>query len=115
MENYQDVLSQMELFEANSSFHEGLAALSGNRFLINTVQKLNQLRRLIEYRQTLNAEQVRGQNAEHLAILDALDVGDTAKAADLMHDHLGKAKLRKARAEMFSGGPAGGPDKGDDT
>lgn len=108
-------LSQMELFEANSSFHEGLAALSGNRFLINTVQKLNQLRRLIEYRQTLNAEQVRGQNAEHLAILDALDVGDTAKAADLMHDHLGKAKLRKARAEMFSGGPAGGPDKGDDT
>lgn len=108
-------LSQMELFEANSSFHEGLAALSGNRFLINTVQKLNQLRRLIEYRQTLNAEQVRGQNAEHLAILDALDVGDTAKAADLMHNHLGKAKLRKARAEMFSGGPAGGPDKGDDT
>lgn len=108
-------LSQMELFEANASFHEGLAALSGNRFLINTVQKLNQLRRLIEYRQTLNAEQVRGQNAEHLAILDALDVGDTAKAADLMHDHLGRAKLRKARAEMFSGGPAGGPDKGGDT
>ena len=25
------------------------------------------------------------------------------------------AKLRKARAKMFSGGPAGGPDKGDDT
>lgn len=108
-------LSQMELFEANSSFHEGLAALSGNRFLVNTVQKLNQLRRLIEYRQTLNAEQVRGQNAEHLAILDALDAGDTGRAADLMHDHLGRAKLRKARAEMFSGGPAGGPSKGGDT
>jgi DNA-binding GntR family transcriptional regulator len=108
-------LSQMELFEANSAFHEGLAALSGNRFLVNTVQKLNQLRRLIEYRQTLNAEQVRDQNAEHLAILDALDAGDTGRAADLMHDHLGKAKLRKARAEMFSGGPAGGPSKGGDT
>ena len=108
-------LSQMELFEANSAFHEGLAVLSGNRFILTTVQKLNQLRRLIEYRQTLNTEQVRGQNAEHLAILDALDVGDTAKAADLMNDHLGKAKLRKARPEMFSGGPAGGPSKGDDT
>lgn len=94
-------LSQMELFETNSAFHEGLAGLSGNRFLLSTVQKLNQLRRLVEYRQTLDTEQVLGQNAEHLAILDALDEGDTDRAADLMQDHLGKAKLRKARAEMF--------------
>lgn len=94
-------LSQMELFETNSEFHEGLAELSGNRFLLSTVQKLNQLRRLVEYRQTLNTDQVRGQNAEHLGILDALDAGDAAKAADLMWDHLGKAKARKARAEMF--------------
>jgi DNA-binding GntR family transcriptional regulator len=108
-------LSQMELFESNSAFHEGLATLSGNRFLLTTVQKLNQLRRLIEYRQTLNAEQVRGQNAEHLAILDALDAGDFDRAAGLMHDHLGKAKLRKARAEMFSGGSAGEPNQGGDT
>lgn len=94
-------LSQMELFEANSEFHEGLAALSGNRFLLSTVQKLNQLRRLIEYRQTLNTAQVRDQNAEHLAILDALETGAQDRAADLMFDHLGRAKARKARAEMF--------------
>lgn len=94
-------LSQMELFETNSEFHEGLAALSGNRFLQNTVQKLNHLRRLVEYRQTLNTTQVLGQNAEHLGILDALDAGDTARAADLMFEHLGRAKDRKARAEMF--------------
>lgn len=94
-------LSQMELFETNSEFHEGLAALSGNRFLLPTIQKLNQLRRLIEYRQTLNTNQVLGQNAEHLAILDALDAGNTELAADLMFAHLGSAKDRKARVEMF--------------
>lgn len=94
-------LSQMELFETNSEFHEGLAALSGNRFLVTTIQKLNQLRRLVEYRQTLNTQQVLGQNAEHLAILDALDASETDHAADLMLAHLGKAKLRKARDEMF--------------
>ncbi len=94
-------LSQMELFETNSEFHEGLAELSGNRFLMATVQKLNHLRRLVEYRQILNTDQVIGQNAEHLAILDALDAGDTNTAADLMSAHLGKAKQRKARAEMF--------------
>ncbi|MGL4280120.1 MAG: GntR family transcriptional regulator [Albidovulum sp.] len=94
-------LSQMELFETNSEFHERLAELSGNRFLLSSVQKLNQLRRLVEYRQTLNTDQVRGQNAEHMGILDALDAGDTGLAADLMFAHLGKAKDRKARAEMF--------------
>jgi DNA-binding GntR family transcriptional regulator len=94
-------LSQMELFETNSEFHEGLAELSGNRFLLSSVQKLNQLRRLVEYRQTLNTDQVRGQNAEHMGILDALDASDTALAADLMFAHLGKARERKARAEMF--------------
>ena len=94
-------LSQMELFETNSEFHEGLAELSGNRFILATIQKLNQLRRLIEYRQTLNVDQVIGQNAEHLAMLDALDAGDTGLAADLMQAHLGKAKIRKARVEMF--------------
>lgn len=98
-------LSQMELFETNSEFHEGLAELSGNRFLLATVQKLNQLRRLVEYRQTLNTDQVRGQNAEHMGILDALDAGDAGRAADLMFAHLGKAKDRKARAEMFSAPP----------
>lgn len=94
-------LSQMELFETNSEFHEALAELSGNRFLVSTIQKLNQLRRLVEYRQTLNTSQVRGQNAEHLMILDALDGGDTGRAAELMYDHLGRARERKARAEMF--------------
>lgn len=94
-------LNQMELFETNSEFHEGLAELSGNRFLVATVQKLNHLRRLVEYRQILNTDQVIGQNAEHLAILDALDAGDANMAADLMSAHLGKAKQRKARAEMF--------------
>lgn len=94
-------LSQMELFETNSEFHEALAELSGNRFIAATIQKLNHLRRLVEYRQVLNSDQVIGQNAEHLSILDALDADDTARAADLMFDHLGKAKARKARAEMF--------------
>lgn len=94
-------LSQMELFETNAEFHEGLAGLSGNRFLLSTVQKLNQLRRLVEYRQTLKTDQVRGQNAEHLAMLDALDAGDTGRAAGLMFDHLGKAKGLKARSGMF--------------
>lgn len=99
-------LGQMELFETNSTFHEGLAQMSGNRFLVSTIARLNQLRRLVEYRQTLDAERVRAQNAEHLEILDALDGGDVAHAADLLRAHISGAKRRKATAEILGGPPA---------
>jgi DNA-binding GntR family transcriptional regulator len=94
-------LGGMELFETNAAFHEGLAAMSGNRFLLATLRQLNQLRRLVEYRQTLNRQQVRGQNAEHLHILDALVQGYPDTAADLLSRHLDDARRRKARAAVF--------------
>ncbi len=95
-------LGQIELFETNAQFHEGLAAMSGNRFLLGTIERQNQLRRLVEYRQTLNREQVRGQNEEHLQILDALIRGNRFEAAQLLSFHLGNAKNRKARLSIFS-------------
>jgi DNA-binding GntR family transcriptional regulator len=96
-------LTQTELVETNYRFHEGLAQLSGNRFVLGTVQKLNQLRRLVEYRQTLIHQQVKGQNTEHLDILDAIDDGNLELAAKIMSDHLGGAKDQKARADLFVG------------
>ncbi|MBW9052360.1 GntR family transcriptional regulator [Rhizobium mesosinicum] len=98
-------LTQIELFEINAQFHEGLAAMSGNRFLVSTIERQNQLRRLVEYRQTLNREQVRGQNEEHLRILDVLDKGQRYEASRLLSNHLGEAKNRKARAAIFEASP----------
>jgi len=103
-------LSQIELFEVNSQFHEQLASMSNNRFLVATVQRQNQLRRLVEYRQTLNRDQVRGQNDEHLDILDALEKGNRNEAAQLLAQHLGSAKKRKARTAIFSPTPMENPD-----
>jgi DNA-binding GntR family transcriptional regulator len=94
-------LSQIELFETNAHFHEGLAAMSGNRFLVGTIERQNQLRRLVEYRQTLNREQVRGQNEEHLKIIEALDKGLRYEASQILAHHLGNAKNRKARSTIF--------------
>jgi len=95
-------LSQIELFETNAQFHEGLAAMSGNRFLLGVIERQNQLRRLVEYRQTLNRDQVRGQNDEHLQILDALTRGNRFEAAQLLSYHLGNARNRKARISIFA-------------
>lgn len=94
-------LSQIELFETNAQFHEGLASMSGNRFLVGVIERQNQLRRLVEYRQTLNRDQVKGQNDEHLNILEVLASGNRFEAAQLLSYHLGNAKNRKARTSIF--------------
>lgn len=94
-------LGQMELFETNSAFHEGLAQMSGNRFLHSTIARMNQLRRLVEYRQTLDRDRVRSQNEEHLQIIDAIEAKEVAEAARLLEAHIGGAKARKATAEIF--------------
>jgi DNA-binding GntR family transcriptional regulator len=96
-------LSQIELFETNAHFHAGLASMSGNRFVLSSIERQNQLRRLVEYRQILNREQVRGQNEEHLEILLALERGQIKEASRLLSDHLGNAKNQKARNAIFSG------------
>lgn len=96
-----NTLSHMELFETNSAFHEGLAQMSGNRFLASTIARMNQLRRLVEYRQTLDRDRVRRQNAEHLAILGALEAGKIEHAADLLEAHIGGARTLKATADIF--------------
>lgn len=100
-------LGQIELFETNSRFHESLAAMSGNRFLVSIVERLNQLRRLVEYRQILNRDQVLGQNREHLGILESLQAGDRVTASKQLARHIMDARNRKAKADIFSQPPGG--------
>jgi DNA-binding GntR family transcriptional regulator len=94
-------LGQVELFKSNSDFHEALASMSGNRFLAQTVARQNELRRLIEYRQTLDRDRVWRQTGEHLAIIDLLEKGSLERAAKLLDRHIGGALKEKARPELF--------------
>lgn len=75
-------------FETNAAFHRGLAEASGNRFLIQAVDQQNQLRRFSNYDWQRGVERVRVSAADHLGILDALEAGDRAEAAERMHRHL---------------------------
>lgn len=95
-------LGQIELFETNADFHVGLAQMSGNRFLVGVIERQNQLRRLVEYRQTLRREQVRGQNEEHLVILELIQRGERTDAAAALSAHLGNAKRRKGDPDIFA-------------
>lgn len=88
-------MTPIELFEANSRFHETLASWSGNRFILQSVRRVNQLRRLIEYRQASKRAPRQTQAQEHLAILEAIAKLDYTQAAYLLRGHLEGARRAK--------------------
>ncbi len=80
--------SSISFFEMNASFHEGIAAASGNRFFLESMRRQNRLRRLANYNWRHGFERVRENYAEHMAVLDHLEGGDFEMAALLMRRHL---------------------------
>lgn len=88
-------MTPIELFEANSQFHETLAKWSGNRFILQAVRRTDQLRRLVEYRQARSRRPRQTQAREHLDILDAIAAQDALRAASLMRTHLEGARRGK--------------------
>ncbi len=90
-------MTPIELFESNSRFHETLAEWGHNRFVLQSVRRINQLRRLIEYRQASQRVARQTQASEHLAILAAIEQHDFALAASLMRSHLDGARRGKLR------------------
>lgn len=84
--------SSVDFFEMNASFHEGICAASGNRFLLDGIRRQNRLRRLANYDWKYGEERVRTNTREHLGILDRLEAGDMEVAAILMRRHLAGAE-----------------------
>ena len=95
-------MSTLELFEAGSKFHETLASWSGNRFILQGVRRVNQLRRLVEYGLVTRQRSTRqAQATEHLAILDPIARGDFLTAATLLREHLDVARRQKISSGIF--------------
>ena len=87
--------ASIALYEMNAAFHEGLAAASGNRFLLVAVQQQNRLRRFANYDWVFGYERVVVNCREHLAILDRLEAGAREAAAQLLRSHLERAARLK--------------------
>ena len=87
-----DPAAAVRFFEMNAAFHEGLAAASGNRFLLAAVRRQNQMRRLSNYRWGYGTARVAVSCREHLEILDRIERGDREVAAALMRRHLAGAR-----------------------
>ncbi|WP_179379054.1 GntR family transcriptional regulator [Jannaschia marina] len=77
-------------------FHEELIRLSGNPFFLMALQRVNQMRRLMEYRAKINVDRLVEQCTEHLEILTLLERGEVADASYRMRQHLSGALKRKS-------------------
>ncbi len=73
-----------------------IVAGSGNLYFIESIKRVNASRRLAEYRKTIDRSRLVGQSLEHLRILELLEAGDLAKAAEFMRFHLDYALKLKS-------------------
>jgi DNA-binding GntR family transcriptional regulator len=78
----------VQLYQSGSRFHEVLARCSGNPFFLDAVQRINRLRRLLEYRIMIDTRPFFNQAREHLTILDLVEAGKMKAAAGMMKRHL---------------------------
>jgi DNA-binding GntR family transcriptional regulator len=88
--------SPSALFDANSRLHETIAACSGNAFILDGLRRLDRLRRLMEYRKSVDRDQAERRCREHLTLLDLLLADQREAAADFMKLHLHNAVREKA-------------------
>ncbi|MDF2619316.1 MAG: GntR family transcriptional regulator [Xanthobacteraceae bacterium] len=81
-------LKGRDVFDINAEFHEMLASMSGNPFILQGVRQQNRLRRLSEYYAYDDGARIGNLVREHFEIIDALRSGDRDWAATLLRRHL---------------------------
>ncbi|KIQ00413.1 MULTISPECIES: GntR family transcriptional regulator [Pseudomonas] len=94
-------MTSIDRFESNARLHETIAKWSGNRFSLQTLRRLDQMRRLVEYRQARHELPRQELAQEHIHILDAISQGDNLYAASLMRQHIEDARRKKAVSKVF--------------
>jgi DNA-binding GntR family transcriptional regulator len=87
--------SRSQTFQIGASFHEIIVAGAQNPFLLESIRRVNRLRRLMEYRLTVARSRMIQQCKEHLALLDILETGNYRAASAFLHKHLEGAQSSK--------------------
>lgn len=77
-----------QLHERGVRFHESLVEASGNPFFIDTIKRVNRVRRLLSYRSMQDRGRYKQHCEQHLAILDLLERERNEEAAAALAGHL---------------------------
>lgn len=85
-----------QLLANGAAFHEALITMSNNPFFANALERVNRMRRLMEYRARVDRERLLVQCSEHLEIIDLVERGEIVEASYFMRHHLSGALRRKS-------------------
>jgi len=88
-----------QLHDRGVRFHESIVAASGNPFFIDTVKRVNRVRRLLSYRSMQQRERYPEHCRQHLHILDLLERERNEEAAAFMREHLAMTLVSLAKIE----------------
>lgn len=88
--------SRAETHRIGAQFHEAIVAGSGNPFLIDSLRRVNAMRRLVEYRIHRERAWLVKVCEEHLQLLDLIEAGEIAEASAFLRAHLQDARVTKA-------------------
>lgn len=91
-------VSPAQIFDANTRLHETIATCCGNAFILDSLRRINRVRRLMEYRKAVDRQQALRRCEEHLVLIDLLLQERLQEAADVMRTHLGAAAREKQAA-----------------
>ncbi len=90
--------------DTDIAFHEAIADACNNRFLADAMRQQSRLRRFATTSMQVPPARLIESCREHLAILEAAEAGDLARAAELMREHLA-ASLRARPGFVNRGAP----------
>ena len=88
-----------QLYQSGVHLHETIVAGAGNRFLLDSLRTINQLRRVVEYGTRLDRQRLHRQCEEHLQLIDLLLRGERMEAARFLRAHLNGARITKTGNE----------------
>ncbi len=77
-----------QLHDRGVRFHESLVEASGNPFFIDTIKRVNRVRRLLSYRSMQDRSRYKQHCDQHLEILDLLERERNEEAAQALASHL---------------------------
>jgi DNA-binding GntR family transcriptional regulator len=77
-----------QLHDRGVRFHESLVEASGNAFFIDTVRRLNRVRRLLSYRSMQDRKRYKEHCKQHLHVLNLLEQERNEEASQMLREHL---------------------------
>jgi DNA-binding GntR family transcriptional regulator len=83
-----DTDSADQLHDRGVRFHETLVEGSGNPFFIDTIRRVNRVRRLLSYRSMQDRSRYKQHCDQHLHILDLVEKERNEEASEAMKEHL---------------------------